>query len=34
MGPLNDENKLQFDEKNNKNRKIWKIFEDVYSHNF
>ena len=28
MGPLNDESKLQFDEKNNKNWKAWKIFEN------
>ena len=30
MGPLIDENKLQLDEKNNKNWKAWKILENVY----
>ena len=30
MGPLIDENKLQFDEKNNKNWKIGKMFQNVY----
>ena len=30
MGPLIDENKLQFQEKNNKNWKVWKKFEHVY----
>ena len=29
MGALNDEKKLQVDEKNNKNWKVWKIFENV-----
>ena len=29
MGPLNDENKLEVDETNNKNWKGWKIFEYV-----
>ena len=33
MGPLIDENKLPIDKKNNKNCKIWKIFEKVY-HSF
>ena len=28
MGPLNDENKLQVEEKNNKNW-VWKHFENV-----
>ena len=26
-GPLNDEKKLQIDEKNNKNWKVWKILK-------
>ena len=30
MGPHNDENKLQVDEKNNKNCKNRKIFENYY----
>ena len=30
MRPLIDENKLQFDKKNNKNRKVGKIFENDY----
>ena len=29
MEPLNDANKLQVDEKKNKNWKVWKIFENV-----
>ena len=29
MGPLNDDNKLQVDEKNNNNWKVWKIVENV-----
>ena len=29
MGPLNDENKLQVDEKNNKNRKIEKSLKII-----
>ena len=29
MGSLTDENRLQVDEKNNKNLKVWKIFEYV-----
>ena len=31
MGPLIDENKLQFNEKNNKNWNFWKIIENVYN---
>ena len=30
MEPLNDESKLQVDEKDNKNWKAWKIFENVW----
>ena len=30
MWPLIDENKLQFDEKINKNWKVWKMFENIY----
>ena len=30
MWPLIDENKLQFDEKNNKNWNVWKMFKYVY----
>ena len=29
MWPLIDENKIQFDKKNNKNWKAWKMFESV-----
>ena len=29
MRPLIDENKLQFDKKNNKNWNVWKMFENV-----
>ena len=30
MGPLIDENKLQFDEKNNKKWKVWKKLQYGY----
>ena len=33
MGFLIDENKLQFDEKNNKDRFVRKMFENVYNKN-
>ena len=29
MWPLIDDNKLEFVEKNNKNWKVWKMFENV-----
>ena len=32
IGPLNDENKLKIDENNNKNWKVWNIFEKVQYH--
>ena len=34
MGLLNDENELQVDENNNKIWKGWKVFENVWYHNF